>query len=282
MHSYKDKTCVIATMHEKEKVIAPAFLELLGLTMIKANINTDQLGTFTGEVGRKGTPLTCVRQKCELAMKESKASIGIASEGSFGPHPFIPFLSCDHEILYFMDQERGFELHQSLLSTKTNHYAKAFSDVQQLKTFCDQALFPSHGLIVRPNKSDKEIFIIKGIQTYGELEEAFIKCCRLSDDGNALVETDMRAHMNPTRMEVIKELADSFAKRLAAPCPLCYNPGWGLVDTQKGLECKLCGSETEMVKSEVFGCPKCLYKENRPRQDGLNIAEPKYCGWCNP
>lgn len=281
-HSYYDKTCVIATMHEKEKVIAPAFLDLTGLKMIKTNIDTDKLGTFTGEVERKGTPLMCVSQKCELAMKKSKATIGIASEGSFGPHPFIPLLSCDHEILYFMDQERGFSLHQSLLSTKTNYRAEAFSDAKQLKTFCDQAIFPSHGLIVRPNKSNKQNFIIKGIQAYDELEEAFLKSCRLSEDGKALVETDMRAHMNPTRMEVIKELAHSFAKRLATPCPLCYNPGFGLVDTHLGLECEMCKSETEMVKSEVFGCPKCRHKEIRARQDGLTAADPEYCRWCNP
>lgn len=279
---YSDKTCVIATMHEKEKGIAPPFLNLLGLKLIKATINTDQFGTFSGEVERKSTPLRCVRQKCELAMKECQMSIGIASEGSFGSHPFIPFSACDHEILYFIDQERGFELHQTLLSTKTNHCAEAFSDPRHLKIFCDRAMFPSHGLIVRPNKSNNKTNIIKDIQTYDLLEEAFINCCRLSDDGKALVETDMRAHRNPTRMEVIKELADSFAKRLAIPCPLCYNPGWGVVNMQKGLECEMCGSETDMVKSEVLGCPKCLYKETRARQDGLNFADPQYCGWCNP
>lgn len=59
--------------------------------MIKTKIDTDQLGAFTGEVERKSTPLTCIRQKCELAMKESKVTIGVASEGSFGPPPFIPF-----------------------------------------------------------------------------------------------------------------------------------------------------------------------------------------------
>lgn len=280
--SYDDKTCVIATMHNKEKVIAPAFFDLLGLTIIKAEINTDQLGTFSGEVERKGTALTCVRQKCELAMKESKLTIGIASEGSFGPHPFAPFVACDHEILYFMDQERGFMLHHSSLSTKTNHCAEAFSDLKRLKTFCDQVIFPSHGIIIRPNQCDKKNGLIKGIQSYDILEEAFVKCCRLSDDGKALVETDMRAHMNPTRMEVIKELADSFAKRLATLCPLCDNPGWGVVDRQKGLECEICGSETKMIKAEIFGCPKCLHKENRPRQDGLTLADPQYCIWCNP
>lgn len=281
-HSYRDKTCVIATMHEKEKAIAPPFLNTLGLKMIKTNIDTDQLGTFTGEVERKGSPLVCVREKCEVAMKESKITIGIANEGSFGPHPFIPFLNCDHEILYFIDQERGFALHQTLLSTKTNYCAEAFSDPERLKTFCDQTLFPSHGLIVRPNKSTKNNIIIKGIKQYDVLEDAFLKSCRLSDDGKALVETDMRAHMNPTRMEVIKELADSFSKRLDAPCPLCYNPGWGVIDTQKGLECEICRSETDMVKFEIFGCPKCLHKENRPRHDGLTFADPQYCRWCNP
>lgn len=281
-HLYKGETCVIATMHEKEKVITPAFLDLLGLKMVKAKIDTDQFGTFTGEVERKGSPLACVRKKCEAAMKESQVNIGIASEGSFGPHPYIPLVACDHEILYFIDHERGFLLHQSLLSTKTNHCAEAFSDAQQLKAFCDQALFPSHGLIVRPNKSNKKTFIIKGIQAYDMLEEAFLNCCRISEDGKALVETDMRAHMNPTRMKVIKELADSFARRLATPCPLCYNPGWGVIDTKKGLECEMCGSETDMVKSEVFGCPKCLYKESQPRQDGLALADSQYCRWCNP
>ncbi|PJD95820.1 MAG: hypothetical protein CK425_07920 [Parachlamydia sp.] len=282
MRSYIDKTCVIATMHEKEKAISPAFLELLGLKIINAKLDTDQFGTFTGEVERTGDALSCVRQKCELAMKESKFTIGIASEGSFGSHPFIPFLACDHEILYFIDQERGFTIHQSLLSTKTNYCREAFSDAVRLKTFCVGALFPSHGLILRPNKSDKKSLIIKGVQTYEMLEEAFLNCCRFSEDGKALVETDMRAHMNPTRMEVIKELADSFAKRLATPCPVCYNPGWGVVDTQRGLECELCGSETDRVKSEVLACPRCLYRESRPRPDGLTLVDPQYCGWCNP
>lgn len=57
-HAYSAKTCVIGTMHEKEKAIAPAFLDFLGLEIINAKIDTDQFGTFSGEVERKGTPLT--------------------------------------------------------------------------------------------------------------------------------------------------------------------------------------------------------------------------------
>lgn len=280
--AYHNKIGLIATMHSKEKAISSPFFDFLGLKIVQAKIDTDQLGTFTGEVERKGNALMCVREKCELAMKESKFNIAIASEGSFGPHPFIPFMASDYEILYFIDREKGFHLYQTLLSINTNYSSEVISDHQRLKKFCDQVLFPSHGLIVKPNESSIKSVVFKGIQRFDMLEEAFFKCCSLSADGKALVETDMRAHMNPTRMGVIKELAYSFAKRLASPCPLCYTPGWGIVDTQNGLECGFCRSETDMVKSEVFGCPKCSHKEHRPRLDGLTQAEQQYCGFCNP
>lgn len=279
---YDDKIVALGTMHEKEKVISPLFFDVLGLKVVHAKIDTDQLGTFTGEVEREGSSLHCVRKKCELAMKQCNSVLGVASEGSFGPHPVIPFAACDHEILYFIDQERGFELHQSLFSTRTNYRQQAISDYEVLKVFCEQTLFPSHAIIVRPNKTCQKNVIFKGVQRLELLKEAFLRCCALSDDGIALVETDMRAHMNPTRMEVIKELANSFVKRLATPCPQCVNPGWGLVNTQKGLACQECGVATDMIKFEVFGCPKCSYKELRSRQDGIAFADARYCGICNP
>lgn len=279
---YNNKSCVIASMHSKENAISSAFSGFLGLNLVQANIDTDQLGTFTGEIERKGSALDCVRKKCELGLKERDFNIGIASEGSFTPHPAIPFMASDYEILYFIDKERDFHIYETLISTKTNYFMESISNHQRLKMFCHRALFPSHGLIVRPNKCEDKTIIFKGIQRMDVLEEVFFKCCRVSLDGKALVETDMRAHMNPTRMEVIKELANSFAKRIATPCPLCNNPGWGMVEIQKGLECELCGSETDMIRCEVFGCPKCAYKEYRSRQDGLIQAQPQYCGFCNP
>jgi hypothetical protein len=278
---YNNKIGAIATMHGKEKVISPAFFDSLGLTTLQAKIDTDQLGTFTGEIERKGDALTCAREKCELIIKEG-IKIAISSEGSFGPHPLIPFIACDHEILYFIDSEKGFHLHQTLLSSNTNYCSEVISTEQRLETFCEQVLFPSHALIVRPNKAQNRSIIFKGIQDFKELKEVFFKCCSLSSDGKALLETDMRAHMNPTRMDVIKELADSFAKRLATPCPSCSNPGWGIVETQPGLECELCGSETDLVKFEIFGCPKCPHKELKSRQDGLTQADSTYCNFCNP
>ncbi len=279
---YKNQKAVMATKHEKEEMIAPAFMDLLGLRIVKANIDTDQLGTFSGEVDRQDSPLVCARKKCELAIKEYKVPLAISSEGSFGPHPFIPFITCDYEILYFIDKLRGFEIHESLISENTNYKKEAFSDYQQLKRFCEETIFPSHALIVKPNYSIDKSMTIKGIKTFDLLEESFKKCCKLSHDGKALVQTDMRANMNPTRMGVIRELADTLAHRLARTCPSCSNPGWGLVDTRKGLQCELCAHETDVVKSEIFGCPKCLFRQINPRRDGLVLAEARYCNLCNP
>lgn len=269
-------------MHKKEQVIQPPFFHLLKLQTITTKIDTDLLGTFSGEVEREDCPSTCARKKCEQAMEAAKTTIGIASEGSFVPHPFIPFVNCDHEILCFVDKEHDFILYQSLLSTKTNYSGEVCSDFQQLKKLCDRALFPSHALIVRPNKSSQKKLITKGIQSYEMLEEVFAESCRISEDGSAFVQTDMRAHMNPTRMELIKQLAESTAKRLATPCPACLTPGWGVVDVVKGLECEACGSETQMIRYEILRCSKCLYQENRQRIDGLLFADPQYCHWCNP
>ncbi len=279
---YDNKMCVIGTMHRKEEAIASSFLNFLGLNVVPLRIDTDQFGTFTKEVERKKDPLTCARHKCELAIKESQQAIGVASEGSFGQHPYSPFIASTQEILYFIDTEKRFHLYQSLVSVNTNYSMKVISTLEELKRFCDQALFPSHALIVTPSQSPNQSLIFKGIQDWDTLQEHFFKCSSLSLEGSVLVETDMRAHMNPTRMGVIQELANSLAKRLATLCPLCACPGWGMVKIHKGLECEICGAKTDMIREKVFGCPKCSYQESQPRQDGVTQANAEYCLFCNP
>lgn len=92
MNHWAGRQAVIGTMHGKEAVIGPR-LSALGLTsLVPENFDTDRFGTFTGEVKRVGTQLEAARQKARAAMAATGAPIGVASEGSFGPHPAIPFL----------------------------------------------------------------------------------------------------------------------------------------------------------------------------------------------
>ncbi|MEN9703202.1 MAG: hypothetical protein RLZZ209_628 [Bacteroidota bacterium] len=79
----------IATMHGKEKVIGPALEKAYRMKYSVAALDTDLLGTFSGEVERVLTPLEAAREKCRLALEKNDAEIAIASEGSFGSHPTL-------------------------------------------------------------------------------------------------------------------------------------------------------------------------------------------------
>ena len=282
--AYAGSCFILTTKHAKSIAIAPPFWEKLEASVLEYVVDTDALGTFSGEVEREGNALECARRKCEWSLERlgDKVEFALASEGSFGPHPFIPFLPCDHEILYFIDRRHGFHLHMSHLSEKTNYRTEAVGSLDALQKLAEDAQFPSHALILRPNGRETKAPLFKGVDTQLELEAAFRECMKNASDGKVWVETDMRAQFNPSRMEVIGELTAKLADRLATHCPKCSTPGWGKVRVEKGLKCNWCGSETELVKSEIFGCVKCDYEETSGRADGLTHSEPGNCGYCNP
>jgi hypothetical protein len=279
---YRGRCIILTTKHAKSIAIAPPFWEKLSVGVLEYPLDTDTLGTFSGEVVRAGSALECVQRKCTWGVEQLDVDYGLASEGSFGPHPFIPFLPCDHEILYFIDRKRNFHLHLSHLSEKTNYRIEVVDSLEELQKFAQAVQFPSHGLILRPNHQQSKGVLFKGIDTVGALEVAFKEARKHAPNGQVWVETDMRAHQNPSRMAVIGELAEKMALQLATPCPKCQTPGWGEVRVETGLECRWCGSETELVKAEIFGCPKCEYEERTGRADGLREADPGNCPYCNP
>jgi len=282
-HPYAGRRAVLATMHRKEEAIAPAMLSTLGLIIApSAGLDTDQLGTFSGEIRRNGTMLEVAVRKARLGMIAAGEPLGLASEGSFGPHPAIPFFHAGMELLVFVDEERGIVVHESFLAQSTNleHLAVLPSDA--LEPFLRRIGFPAHGLIVRPNEGEPTTALTKGIVELDSLIRAIAEAAAVSPDGRARLETDMRAHLNPTRMNSLVSLADRLARRLATLCPGCGAPGFGRTGTRGALLCETCGTPTEMTAAEVFGCPACDYVEERPRFDGLQRAPTQDCPECNP
>lgn len=281
---YAGSCIILPTKHAKSIAIGPAFENKIQAGILEYVIDTDTLGTFSGEIERKGSALECARRKCEWALETlgDKVDFVLASEGSFAPHPVYHFLPCDHEILYFIDKKRNFHLHLSLLSEKTNYRMGAVDSLETLYQFAQAALFPSHALILRPNNRNNVSTLFKGICSNADLEEAFKQCLKHSTNGEVWVETDMRAHVNPSRMTVISELATKLAERLATHCKRCDTPGWGKIRHEKGLICSDCGLETDLIKKEIWGCVKCDYEEINDRADGLKYADPSGCIYCNP
>lgn len=97
-------------MHDKDRAIGEP-LSRLGLSVaLVADVDTDSLGAFTGEISRSGSMLDAALAKARLAMAHSGAPIGLGSEGAFGPHPIVPFLASGVGLIVLRDGERGLEI----------------------------------------------------------------------------------------------------------------------------------------------------------------------------
>lgn len=280
---YQGQQAVLATMHGKEAAIAPILHRHLGLVVATApGLDTDVLGTFTGEVARVGTIRDAAIAKARLGMQATGLPIGVASEGSYGPHPHVPFIPGGVELMVLVDDTRGVVVDDYIIDDAPA-FAHAFASVgDHLTPFLDRIGSHDHALIVKPAEGDGDAPIIKGIRNRSELYQAVATCSARSRDGRALVQTDMRAHMNPTRMATLSRLASALAARLASLCPACGAPGYGQVDVETGLPCEWCGAPSVMVRHAILGCVACAHRETRPRADGKTHADPGHCPQCNP
>ncbi len=281
--SFRGAAAVLATMHRKERVIAPLLERALGLQVrTHAGFDTDRFGTFSREIERTGSQLDAARAKIDAALEyDSDARVGLASEGSFGPHPYIPLLPLGREIVVMIDRETGLELIGRHVSPSTNFAHEVVTDAQAALVFAERSGFPAHGLIVLGAVNGRpapDILMRKDIDTAARLvrvvEEAIRHC------GAAFVETDMRAHQNPTRMRAIKRATVDLVRRYRSPCPKCARPGFAVTERPRGLPCSWCGEPTNAVCAEVMVCAGCRHRVALPAAS--DTADPGLCNACNP
>ncbi len=277
---FQDRKLVIATKHEKEKVIAPLLENALGVScFVVENFDTDELGTFTGEIERKLDPIASARKKCLMAMELAHCDLGIASEGSFGPHPSMFFISADDEFLIFIDKKNKVEIVVREVSTETNFDGKEISTEKELLAFADSVGFPTHALILRKAKAEITD-IIKGISHIDLLKNTFNEL--LEKHEMVYVETDMRALYNPSRMKVIEAATQKLIDKINSFCPQCGTPGFGITDAKRGLTCSLCGSPTNSTLSYLYVCQHCQYEMEEMYPHSKTTEDPMYCDSCNP
>lgn len=278
---FRDRTGALATMHQKEQVMAPILEQELGIQIVVPLINTDEFGTFTRNIKRAGDQLNAARLKAEKAMALTELTLGFASEGSFGPHPSIPFLACDYEIVLLSDREHELELVGQALSTETNYAYQRITSVEAALAFAQKIDFPTHGLVAMSDAQPTQLLhIFKGITDEDQLIETVTWL--LKKFGQAHLETDMRAMHNPTRMNVIAEATRDLIDKINQRCPQCGYPGFGPVERQAGLPCALCGSPTELILAVTHRCQKCDFSSVSYFPDGQESADPGQCSYCNP
>jgi hypothetical protein len=277
---FEKRRIAIATMHQKETVIAPLLQQAFASTcLLPKNINTDLLGTFSGEIERKDTPLNTARKKCLLAMELTGCDLAIASEGSFGSHPVYFFSPANEELVLLVDKKNNLEIFAIELSTDTNIDGILVESLQETEAFASKIKFPSHGLIVR-DKKDSNRIIHKDILTNSALKKIVSKV--LSEYGSAWIETDMRAMRNPTRMNVIQKATKNLISKIESKCPACNLPGFWIIAGEKGLPCSSCNSPTNSTLAHLYGCVKCSYQERKEFPNLKLFEDPTFCDYCNP
>lgn len=277
---FKNRTAVLITKHKKDEVIFPVLAQLGMNFKLLDTVDTDTFGTFTRDIERKGTQLEAARYKALKAIEETGESIAIASEGSFGAHPTIYFVPANIELILFVDTLNNIEISGWEISTDTNSSHAEISDVEEAKEFAKKCGFPSHGMVVRP--IDNSDILFKGITSEKTLEEAVLKCLVASQNGKVLIETDMRAVFNPTRMKVIEKATINLLNKIKNLCPECGWPGFEITEWIKGLPCEICFFPTRGIKKHIYQCKKCYHKKEIEYPDNQKCSEPEFCDFCNP
>jgi hypothetical protein len=279
---FADRAAVLATMHRKEQVMAPILEMELGLQIVlPENFDSDRFGTFTTDIKRPGDQRQTARIKAERAMDLTGHSLAFASEGSFGPHPLLPYLACNCEIAILVDRENDLEIVGQALSTATNYSHKQVTTIAEARSFADKVGFPQHGLVAMADPdaiSPTEIF--KGIDTEDRLIE--VVNWMLAKFGRVHLETDMRAMYNPTRMQVIAQATQDLVKVARQCCPQCQHPGFTVVRRLQGLPCSWCGLPTELTLADIYQCQKCNFRQEVFFPDDRESADPGRCSYCNP
>lgn len=277
---YTDCTFYLTTKHQKSEALLTPCKEILGAHISEFFFDTDTLGTFSGEIPRKKTSRETVREKCLISIMHSTNPYALATEASFGPHPQNPFIPSHFEQIYFVDSIRNFELCVSKIFTNTNYFMGIASTLNELIEIAEKCFFPTHGIILKEHPYEKNSVLIKDSMTYEDLHKGYHSLTTQKSNKKVIVETDMRAHRNPTRMNNIGALGYELFTRLLETCPTCHLPGWGIIEQLPGLECARCGFSTPLAKYNVYGCVSCPYKITHeiPQQ----AATPTVCPYCNP
>ncbi|WP_036535914.1 DUF6671 family protein [Neosynechococcus sphagnicola] len=279
---FHQKSGVLATMHRKEQAIAPILKHHLGIeVVVPLGLNTDEFGTFTRDIKRPGDQLNAAQLKAEKALALTGLTLAFASEGSFGPHPSLPLLISDHEIVLMRDRDQGIEVIGQALSTTTNYGHQYVTTLEAALAFAQKIGFSDHGLVAMSDAEQiQSSQIFKGVTRESELVE--IVTWLLKKFGQAYLETDMRAMHNPTRMKVIAEATQNLIHNLSQRCPQCGCPGYTAVEHKTGLPCALCGFPTDLKLASTHRCQKCDFSQLMYFPNGQEFADPAQCLYCNP
>ncbi len=277
---FHGKKLHVVSRHEKYRYIAPPVSAATGLVVTPfTDIDTDLLGTFSGEVERTMAPLDCAREKCRQAAAYFSEGYLLASEGSFGPHPAFGLLSAGEEWLLFYDITEKKEIIVRDVTLDICCRGERLTEETACLSFLEQVGFPRQKVIVKSSQHQPGK-IIKDLEQAAEVIQAMQEM--VQQYGDCFIETDMRAMNNPARQRHLLQLGTKLAEKLSSICEQCGWYGFSVTRVERGLPCSWCGTRTEGVLYEVSSCSQCGLETENYFPKGKQQEDPQFCNQCNP
>lgn len=208
----------------------------------------------------------------------ASSRLGLASEGTFGLATPLGVGVVATELVVLVDEDRGIVVGEVAVGHEVVTVSATVTPDDELGGILAAARVSPHHLVVVPAQGPRS-FVRKGLGA-GDLPYAVAICAELSTDGRARIETDLRAHLCPSRRPLIERAARGLAHRLARRCPSCRSPGWGPIGSETGVLCAWCGSDVEIVRACILGCAACPHRQLVA--EGPSRADPGQCQDCNP
>ncbi len=92
----------------------------------------------------------------------------------------------------------------------------------------------------------------------------------------------MRSLYNPTRTKNIAKATENLVRKLQQLCPNCNFVNFDVVERLKELRCGLCGLATQVIRTNVYHCDRCNFKQEPLFSNGVKFADQMYCSHYNP
>jgi len=149
-------------------------------------------------------------------------------------------------------------------------------------SFAEAMGFPEYGTILKSSRNDEQHpYFMKDITTNDALVAAIEFLFSISPDGKIHMQSDMRAHRNPARMENIRQATLNLIKTIQSVCYLCGTIGFNVKEVVTGLPCRISGNSTRSTLSYIFQCAKCNHRDEKLFPHGKEQEEPGFCDCCN-
>ena len=277
------RTAVLATMHGKEAAIGPVLARFTGLRVVVPDgFDSDRFGTFSREIPRTGSALDAARAKIAAGFAcRPDATVGLASEGSFGPHPSLPFVPLGTELVLLVDRVHGLELAGWHRAPAPFARGERVTSLEAARALATRLGFPAQGLLVMAMADGApapQHGLHKALATPAALAAAVAP--ELAARGEAWLETDLRAHRCPPRMRRIRRATLALVRAWMRRCPACARPGFVPAAPVPGLPCGWCLRPTALPRAHRLHCDGCGHDAERPMRQPF--ADPGHCDLCNP